>query len=68
VAFAGLALLTVPVRELTQRVSASVARWNAARLRAGADRRLWALARTDARVMADLQWAVMRSDGIERAE
>ncbi len=68
VAFGSLALLAAPVRELAQRGSAAFTRWNTARIRAAEDRRLWALAETDARVMADIQCAITRTGGIRLAE
>jgi hypothetical protein len=61
VAFGGLALLAAPVRALGQRWSASFSRWNTARVCAAADRRLWDLAQTDVRVMADIQCAFTRA-------
>ena len=68
VAFGSLALLAAPVREFAQRASGAFTRWNTARIRAADDRQLWALARTDARVMADLQCAITRGGGIQLAE
>ncbi len=61
-------LLAAPVRELAQRGTAAFTCWNTARRRAADDRRLWELAQTDARVMADIQCAITRTGGIRLAE
>jgi hypothetical protein len=49
----GLAALGTPLRSLA-------ARWSAARTQRAADRKLWELALTDARIMADLSRAMSR--------
>lgn len=49
----GLAVLGAPLRT-------AVARWSAVRTQRAADRKLWDLALTDARVMADLSRAMSR--------
>lgn len=68
VAFGAMALLAAPAREAARHLTTGFARWNAARIRAADDRRLWELAQTDARVMADLQCAITRSGGIQLAQ
>jgi hypothetical protein len=40
-----------------------LAAWNLRRQQAEADRRLWALAQVDPRIMAELQGALMRGRG-----
>ncbi len=67
VAFGAIALLAAPSRALVQRVVAGFTRWNAARVEAAEDRRLWDMALTDRRVMADIRCAMDRSRGIQRA-
>lgn len=58
VAFAALALLAVPARRTAERVRAGLQRWSAARRQAELDDKLWQVALTDARVMADLSRAM----------
>ncbi|KAF1050093.1 hypothetical protein [Xylophilus sp.] len=58
VAFAGLALLAAPTRRAAAGVRSRVAAWKEARRQAEADRQIWALAQTDARVMADISRAM----------
>ncbi len=68
VAFGAIALLAAPTRTLAQRAGTGLRRWNAARIRAADDRRLWALAQTDSRVMADIRCARDLSRGIQLAD
>jgi protein-S-isoprenylcysteine O-methyltransferase Ste14 len=58
VAFAGLALLAVPARRMGRRLQAAWASGAAARRQASEDRKLWDVALSDARVMADLSRAM----------
>lgn len=58
VAFAALALLAAPARHAAGRLRTSLAGWRAARRQAAEDRKLWDIAMTDARVMADLSRAM----------
>ena len=58
VAFAGLALLATPLRRAATGLRAGLGRWAAARKLAAEDDKLWQLAMTDARVMADLSRAM----------
>lgn len=62
VAFAALALLAPATRRLVSGVVGSLNAWSARAARARADERLWALAQTDSRVLADLQAAMTRSE------
>ena len=61
IAFAALALLASPLRTVTAGVRATAATWAAKRRQAHEDDKLWNLALTDARVMAELSRA-MSSD------
>jgi len=63
VAFAALGLLAAPVRRAVQAGRSTWARTAASRRQAAQDRELWALALTDARVMAELSRAMSR-DGL----
>jgi len=68
VAFAALALFASTARSLAQRLKSSLDAWSRSIAEARADQRLWAMARTDARVMADLQSAMTRADVVESPE
>ncbi|HET8744868.1 MAG TPA: hypothetical protein VFM98_04650 [Ramlibacter sp.] len=54
----GLALLGTPFTRLAARVRAGMAAWREERKQREEDRKLWNLALTDARVMADLSRAM----------
>ena len=54
----GLAILGSPVTRLAARVRAGLAAWREERKQREEDRKLWNLALTDARVMADLSRAM----------
>lgn len=58
VAFAALALLAGPAHRTAVSLRSGLASWKAARKQAAADERLWAVALTDARVMADISRAM----------
>ncbi|MGH6627943.1 MAG: hypothetical protein ACRECD_15615 [Burkholderiaceae bacterium] len=58
IAFAALALLAVPARRAVCSLRSGLKAWSAARQQAAADERLWNLALTDARVMADISRAM----------
>ncbi len=60
-AFAALALFSGAARTLAARTKASLDDWSRSVAEARADQRLWASARSDARVMADLQSAIDRA-------
>lgn len=62
VGFAALGLLAAPARRLASRLVQGLNAWSARVAQARADERLWAIAQTDARVMADLRAAMTRSD------
>ena len=58
VAFAALGLLAGPIRQTVKSMRAGFTNWVAAQRRAEQDRKLWELALTDARVMADISRAM----------
>ena len=58
IAFAALALLATPARNVSSRLRAALASWKVARKQAAADERLWQVALSDARVMADISRAM----------
>lgn len=60
VGFAALALLAAPARQLAAGIREGLAAWAASRREAREDARLWAIALSDARVMADLSRAMSR--------
>ena len=61
-AFVSLAVFAIPARHLATRLKVGLDDWSRALAEARADERLWAAAKTDARVMADLQAAASRHD------
>ena len=61
-AFVSLAVFAHPARQLAARMKVSLDHWSRALAEARADERLWAAAKSDARVMADLQAAASRRD------
>lgn len=62
VAFAALAIFAGTARSLALSLKSSLDSWSASIAEARADQRLWAIAKADARVMAELQAARTRSD------
>ena len=58
VAFAAMAVLGNPVRRVVANMRMGVRRWALAQKKAADDRKLWDLALTDARVMADISRAM----------
>jgi hypothetical protein len=58
VAFAALALLASPAKRTSAALRTGLRRWSASRKQAEADRKLWEVALTDARVMADISRAM----------
>ena len=60
VAFAALAAFASTARALASKMKASLDGWSRNLAAKRADERLWAMAKTDARVMADLQCAMSR--------
>jgi hypothetical protein len=63
VAFAALALLTAPARRIVAGLRTGLVRWAASRKQAEEDRKLWEVALSDARVMADISRA-MSADAV----
>ena len=61
-AFVSLAVFAVPARKLANNLKVGLDEWSRALAEARADERLWAAAKTDTRVMADLQAAASRHD------
>ena len=61
-AFVSLAVFAVPARNLANNLKVGLDDWSRALAEARADERLWAAAKTDTRVMADLQAAASRHD------
>lgn len=62
VAFAALAICASTTRALAAGLKASLDGWSRRLAARRADERLWAMAKTDARVMADLQCAISRDE------
>ena len=56
-----------PARQLIQRLKASVAQWRRHLASQRADQRLWKLAKSDPRLMADLQAAKLNQEGDVKA-
>ncbi|MES2361319.1 MAG: hypothetical protein V4646_05915 [Pseudomonadota bacterium] len=65
VAFAVLASFAGTARNIVARMKAGLDGWSSALADARADERMWAIARSDARVMADLQVAMTRNEGAQ---
>jgi len=61
VAFAALALFAAPAKRAAKALRAGMQRWAVARKQAAEDQKLWNLALTDARVMADISRAMSAS-------
>jgi apolipoprotein N-acyltransferase len=57
--FGAIALLIAPVRRGSGAAGSALARWKAGRRQAAEDRRVWDMAMRDARVMADIQRAMV---------
>ena len=58
IAFASLALLASPAKRASGALRSGLRHWSAARKQAEEDRKLWEVALTDARVMADISRAM----------
>jgi hypothetical protein len=63
VAFAALALFAAPARRAAVGLRSAFKSWAASREQAASDARIWEVALTDARVMADISRAMDRSAG-----
>ena len=61
VGFAALAMLVAPARRLANKVRGGLAQRSASRQQRAEDEKLWNMALTDARVMADLSRAMSRA-------
>jgi hypothetical protein len=61
-AFIALAVFANTTRYLAARMKAGLDRWSRSVAEARADERLWAMAKTDARLMADLQAVLARNE------
>lgn len=61
VAFAAIALFAAPAKRAAKALRAGMQRWAVARKQAAEDQKLWNLAMTDARVMADISRAMSAS-------
>jgi hypothetical protein len=61
VAFAALAIFAGTARNVAARVKAGLDGWSRSMAEARADQRLWQAAKSDPRVMADLQMALQRA-------
>ncbi len=59
-AFAALAMFARTAKQIAQSVKSSLDSWSRKQAEQRADRRLWAIAANDPRVMADLQMALSR--------
>ena len=66
-AFIGLALYSGTVRGLVTRTKGGLDSWAHGQAKARADERLWAIAKTDTRVMADLHSAITRQQALAEA-
>ncbi len=62
VAFAALALLAPPLRQLAQAMAAALGRWSEARAAQRSDEAVWRVAQQDHRVMRELQMAQLHSE------
>jgi len=60
-AFAALAMLAGPARALSAGIRSRLDAWSHRVARQRAEQRMWAIARTDARLLADLQVALTRA-------
>lgn len=65
VAFAVLALLAPPLRQMANAISRALVRRSQGRARARADATLWQVAQADSRVRQEIQVAMTRSAGSE---
>ncbi len=63
-AFVGLALYSGTVRNIVARIKGGLDSWARGQAKARADERLWVIAKTDTRVMADLHAAITRQQSM----
>ena len=64
VAFAAIALFLGSARSLAVRMVSGLDAWSARLAQSRADQRLWAIAQTDPRIMAELQGAMQRAEKV----
>lgn len=62
VGFAALALLSTPTRRMARRTLAALGEWRQLRAQEEAERIMWDMARSDPRLMAELQAVLGRND------
>lgn len=67
-AFTGMALYSGTARNLVVRGKAALDSWAYGQAKARADERLWVIAKTDSRVMADLHSAITRQQSLAEAD
>lgn len=65
VAFVALAVFAGTTLQMAARIKNSLDSWSLSLADARADQRMWAMAKVDARVMADLQAAQSRSESVD---
>jgi hypothetical protein len=63
-AFAGLAFYSGTARNLVARVKTGLDSWARGQAKSRADERLWVIAKSDSRVMADLNAAITRQESL----
>ena len=68
VAFAVMALYSGTARNLVKRGKSSLDSWARGQAKARADERLWVIAKSDSRVMADLHSAITRQQSLAEAD
>lgn len=66
-AFIGLALYSGTARNLVTRIKGGLDSWARGQAKARADERLWVIAKSDRRVMADLHSAITRQQSLAEA-
>jgi hypothetical protein len=67
-AFAGMALYSGTARNVVTRGKAALDSWAHGQAKARADDRLWVIAKSDSRVMADLHSAITRQQSLAEAD
>ncbi len=65
IAFASIALLATPARDMAASLRTGFRDWKAARRQAAEDRAMWQVAQSDPRVMQDLHCALARAEGVK---
>jgi len=67
-AFVGLAFYSGTIRNIVSGSKAGLDRWAHSQAKARADERLWVIAKSDSRVMADLHSAITRQQSLAEAD